>query len=182
MPNNIFVAVADMKSTLRRLSKLGTRYSGLYNDQIQDMVNRGIAKRLSIKKLNDYEGLVHYIHYHEVLKPSSSFISLRIVFNSSASYMGHRLSDYWAKGPDILNSLLGILIGFRQEKVAVIGDISKMYNSVKMGTLDQHTHRFLWRNMDSNIPPDNYIMIAVTFGDKPSGVIAITALKKTVLM
>lgn len=57
-----------------------------------------------------------------------------------------------------------------------------MYNSVKMVTLEQHTHRFLWRNMDVNRPPNHYIMTAVAFGDKPSGVIAMTALKKTVEM
>ncbi|XP_045127641.1 uncharacterized protein LOC123514085 [Portunus trituberculatus] len=182
LPNNVSVAVARLKSTEKRLSKLGTHYCGLYNDQIQDMVNRGVARRLSIKELNNYEGPVHYIHHHEVLKPSSSSTPLRIVFNSSASYMGHILNDYWAKGPDVLNSLLGILIRFRQGKFAVTGDISKMYNSVKMGTLDQHTHRFLWRNMDNERPPDHYIMTAVTFGDKPSGVIAMTALKKTVEM
>lgn len=49
-----------------------------------------------------------------------------------------------------------------------------------MGALDQFIYRFLWRNMNSNIPHDHYITSVVTFGDKPSGVIALTALKKTV--
>ena len=89
------------------------------------------------------EGPVHYVHHHEVLKPDSSSTPLRIVYNSSASYKGHMLNDYWAKGPDVLYSLLGILIRFRQGRFGFTGDISKMYNSVKLGILDQHTHRFL---------------------------------------
>ena len=53
-----------------------------------------------------------------------------------------------------------------------------MYHTVKTSKLDQHTHRFLWRNMDSTREPDTYI-IRVSFGDKPSGTIATIALRKT---
>ena len=80
------VAVAKMKSTERRLTKLGLQYSGLYNYQIQDMAERQVARKLSVEEINNYEGLVHYVHHHEVLKPDSSSTPLRIVFNSSASY------------------------------------------------------------------------------------------------
>lgn len=127
--------------------------------------------------MNSYEGRVHYVHHHEVLKPDSSSSPLRIVFNSSASYKGHSLNDYWAKGPVVLNSLLGILERFRQGRVGFTGDISKKYNSVKFGILEQHTHR---RDMDTNRPPDHYVTAAVAFGDKQSGVIAMTAIQRTV--
>ena len=182
LPNNVSAAVARMKSTEKRLSKLGPQYSALYDDQIKDMVNRGVAKKLSVQEINEYDGPVHYVTHHDVLKPNSSSTPLRIVFNSSAFYMGHSLNDYWAKGPNVLTNLLGILIRFRQGQIALTGDISKMYHSVKLGPLDQHTHRFLWRNMNVSKPPDHYIMTSVTFGDKPSGVIAMMALKKTVEM
>lgn len=96
--------------------------------------------------------------------------------------MGHRLNDYWAKGQNVLNSLLDILIKFRQGKFAITGEISKMYNFVKLGTLDQHIHRFLWGNMEINGSFDHYVTTPVVFAEKPSGVIALTALKKTVEM
>ena len=89
------------------------------------------------------------------------------------------LNDYWAKGPDLMNNLLGILLRFREGYVAIAGDISKMYHSVKIKELDQHTHRFLWRNMKLDVKPDIYVMTSVSFGDKPSGCIAMTALRKT---
>lgn len=103
------------------------------------MIDRGIARKLSNREMCGYKGPVYYIH--EVLKPESSSAPLRI-FNS-ASYVGQKLNDFWAKGPDILNGLLGVLLRFRQEKIAIAGDISKMYHSVKLSTLDQHTHRFV---------------------------------------
>ncbi|XP_068756184.1 uncharacterized protein [Montipora capricornis] len=96
--------------------------------------------------------------------------------------MGHMLNDYWAKGPHLLNDLLGVLIRFRENNIAMIGDIKKMYHTVKIKTIEQHTHRFLWRDMDTGRPPDTYVIQRVSFGDKPSGTIATVALRKTAEM
>ncbi|CAC5362061.1 unnamed protein product [Mytilus coruscus] len=96
-----------------------------------------------------HSGPVHYIPHHEVLKPESKSTPLRIVFNSSSSYMGHTLNDYWAKGSNVINDLLAVLIRFRQESIALAGDISKMYNAIRLSSLDQHTHRFVWRNLNT---------------------------------
>lgn len=82
----------------------------------------------------------------------------------------------------MLNSLLGILFRFRENKVGVVGDISKMYHSIKIGKFDQHVHRFLWRDMNTCRDPDQYVLTAVTFGDRPSGTIATMALMYTAEM
>ena len=58
----------------------------------------------------------------------------------------------------------------------------KMYYTVKTSELDQHTHRFLWRDMDSTRETDTYITQRVSFGDTPSGTIATIALRKTAEM
>ena len=127
-------------STERRLRRNGAEYGRLYDNQIKDMVERNVATKLSREDVMRYEGPVHYIPHHEVLKPESKTTPLRIVFNSSASFMRHVLNDYWAKGPNILNDLLSVLLRFRQDSVAVAGDISKMYNAVRMAEPDQHVH------------------------------------------
>ena len=31
----------------------------------------------------------------------------------------------------------------------MIGDIKKMYHTVKVKTIEQHTHRYLWRDTDT---------------------------------
>ena len=82
----------------------------------------------------------------------------------------------------MLNNLLGVLLRFRENRVAVAGDISKMYHTIAMSTQDQHTHRFLWREMKEQCKPDVYVMTAVSFGDKPAAAIAALALKKTAEM
>ena len=107
------------------------------------MVNRDVARKLSWTEVKTYERPVHYIHHHEVVKHGSASTPVRIVFNSSADYKGHKLNDYWAKGPDVLNDLVGILLRFRQDTFAVVGDISKMCNAARLEELEQHTHRFV---------------------------------------
>ena len=57
-----------------------------------------------------------------------------------------------------------------------------MYHAVKLSVLDQHTHRFLWRDLETHRSPDTYIMTSVSFGDKPAGNIAIAALHKAAEM
>jgi hypothetical protein len=44
--------------------------------------------------------------------------------------MGHVINYYWAKGPNVVNYLLTVLLRFRHDRIAVAGDISKMYNAV----------------------------------------------------
>ena len=70
---------------------------------------------------------MHYISHHEVLRPEKRSTPVRIVLNSSSVY---RLNDYWLKGPDLLNSIFGVVLRFRENQVAISGDISKMYHRI----------------------------------------------------
>ena len=182
LPNNFPACLGRLRATERRLAKRGVAYARAYSDQISDMVERKVARKLTNEEMKKYQGPVHYIPHHEILKPDSKSTPFRIVFNSSASYMGHVLNDYYAKGPDILGNLFGILLRFRQNPVAMVGDISKMYNCVLLSEVDKMTHRFLWRDMNTDKEPDHYCLQTVTFGDRPSGVIAMTALHNTAEM
>lgn len=181
LPDNRRAAFGMLMSTEKRLGR-NADHAKVYQEQIEDMVDRGVARKLTRSELETYEGPIHYISHHEVLRPDSKSTPVRIVFNSSANYMGHVLNEYWAKGPDLLNSLLGVLIRFREHEVALIGDIKKMYHSVKTTPVEQHTHRFLWRDMNNRKEPDTYVMQRVSFGDRPSGTIATVALRKTAEM
>ncbi|PIK44782.1 hypothetical protein BSL78_18362 [Apostichopus japonicus] len=112
------------------------------------------------------------------IRPEKKSTPVRIVFNSSAAFNGHRLNEYWEKGPDLLNDLFGVLLRFRQHPIAISGDISKMYHQVRIPETDMHVHRFLWRSYESR-EPDVYVKEVVTFGDKPAPAMALTALRRT---
>ena len=87
-------AFAKLISTEKRLAK-NSEHAKVYKEQILDMVNRGVARKLTKAELTNYKGPIHYISHHEVLKPDSKSTPVRIVFNSSAKYMGHVLNEYW---------------------------------------------------------------------------------------
>ena len=54
-----------------------------------------------------------------------------------------------------------------------------MYHTVHTKLIEQHTHRFLWCDMNTQKKPDIYVIQSVSFGDRPSGTIATVALRKT---
>ena len=148
-------------------------------EQMEQMKDLGFSRKLTEKEINYYKGPVHYIAHHEVVRPDKKSTPVRIVFNSSARYKGHCLNDCWIKGPDLLNNMLGVILRFREQPVAVSGDISKMYHRIGIPEEDQHVHRFLWRDMDTTRPPDTYVKTVLTFGDKPAPAMAQIALRKT---
>ena len=149
------------------------------NDKMAEMEEMSFSRKLSEKDINDYKGPVHYFSHHAVLRPESTSTPVRIVFNSCPTYQGHKLNDYWQKGPDLLNGLFGVILRFRENKVALTADISKMYHRVLIPLEDQHVHRFLWRNLEIDRPPDTYVMNVLTFVDKPAPAMAQVALRKT---
>ena len=83
------------------------------------------------------------------------------------------------KGPDLLNNLFGVVLRFRERETALVGDISKMYHRILIPERDQHVHRFLWRDLDTDKEPDTYVKTVLTFGDKPAPAMAQIALRKT---
>ena len=92
-------------------------------------------------------------------------------------FPGHSPNDYLAKGPDMLNNLLGVL-RFREERYVIFGDVSKMYHSIGLNEFDQITHCFLWGDFRVEEKPDTCAITVVNFGDRPSATIALCALQK----
>ena len=179
LPNNYDYALRTLERTERNLAR-DIVWMETYGSQIKDMLDRKAARKLTSEEIEGYGGPVHYIAHHAVLKPELKTTPVRIVFSSSHNYKGHVLNDYWGKGPNsFINNLFGILVKFRENYVGIMCDIKKMYNSVATSELDQHCHRFLWRNMVISRNPDIYAFTRVNIGDRPSGTIATVALYKT---
>ena len=61
-------AMGMLISTEKRLAKNAT-HAEVYQKQIEDMVDREVARKLTLKELKEYKGPIHYISHHEVLKP-----------------------------------------------------------------------------------------------------------------
>lgn len=104
---------------------------------------------------------------------------IRGVFDSSATYNGISLYDDLLQGPDLTNSLLGILLRFRKEMVAFVGDIHHMLHCFKVTEEHLRYLRFLWHE-DSDVDRDlkEYCMHVHIFGNRPSPAVATYGLKK----
>ena len=129
LPDNRSQAEKKLEATERRLAK-NPDHADAYNKQMEEMSEMNFSRKLSNEDLKSYKGPIHYISHHEVVRPEKKSTPIRIVFNSSASYKGHRLNNYWLKGPDLLNNLCGVLLRFREHEVAISADISKMCHRV----------------------------------------------------
>lgn len=93
LPNNYVQVLKKLESIKRRLMKQPD-HANSYNAQIKEMEEMKLSRKITEQEKKDWTGPVHYI---------------TIVFNSSASYKGHTLNDYWCKGPNLLNNLFGVL-------------------------------------------------------------------------
>ena len=67
-----------------------------------------------------------------------------MVFDCSAKFAGTSLNDQLLQGPDLTNSLAGVLTRFRQESVAFMADIEAMVYQVFVSEEQRDFLRFLW--------------------------------------
>ena len=67
----------------------------------------------------------------------------RIIFDCSAKHRGSSLNDKLLQGPELTNSLVGVLTRFRQEAVGLVADVEAMFHQVNVVPEDCNALRFL---------------------------------------
>ncbi len=84
------------------------------------------------------------------------------------------------QGPDLTNSLVGVLIRFREEPIALVADVETMFYQVLVEPTDCDAFRLLWwESNDLNGEPVEYRMVKHVFGATSSPSCANFCLKKT---
>ena len=85
-------------------------------------------------------------------------------------------------GPDLLNSLFGILQRFRLGSIAMMADIESMFHQVLVPKVDANALRFFWKRDPTHPgPPETYRMNVHIFGAADSPCCANYALQWTAL-
>ena len=106
---------------------------------------------------------------------------VRAVFDSSLVYQGCSLNDVLLSGPNLTNSLLGILLRFRKDRYAIAGDIQQMFYRFFVNDDHRDFLRFYWyQNNDPNLPLVEYRMTVHVFGNRPSPAVATYGLRRAV--
>ena len=103
-----------------------------------------------------------------------------VVFDCASTYAGASLNKELLQGPDLTNTLLGVLIRFRQGPVALMTDIKGMFHQVRVAKDHVNFLRFLWWP-DVDISKDliAHRMLVHIFGAVSSPSCATHALLKT---
>ena len=165
LPNNRVVAEKQLLSLEKRLSK-DKELFGAYKKTIDDDVAKGYVRKLTTEEASAPVKHQWFLPHHPVLNPNKPG-KVRRVCNAAAPFRGASLNDHLLTGPDLLNSLVGVLMRFRQERVALSADIESMFSQVAVVQKDQPVLRFLWRGKQ-NAEPDVYQFCRHIFGAKSS--------------
>ena len=177
MPNNRHVAEQRLQSLKRKFAKNG-QFKGEYITFLNNMVAQGYAEVVPSDQLKQSDGNVWYIPHHGVYHPRKG--KLRVVFDCGAAYKGTSLNCQLLQGPDFTNSLVGVLVRFRQEPVAVMADIQAMYHQVHVSEKHINFLRFLWwPGGDVSQAPVEHRMKVHLFGAVSSPSCANYALRRT---
>ncbi|XP_058789702.1 uncharacterized protein LOC131663356 [Phymastichus coffea] len=97
----------------------------------------------------------------------------RMVHDAAATTNSISLNSLLEPGPDLLKSLLGVLLRFRQFLVAVKGDIKDMFLRIKVIERDRGALSFLWRGRDRTCTPETWESTGLIFGATSSPTSAI---------
>ena len=87
--------------------------------------------------------------------------------NAAAKYQGVALNDKLLSGPDLLQSLIGIIFCFREHQIASSDDIGAMFLQVAVPNDDIRCLQFLWRE-DPERRIEVYESTCHVFGAKSS--------------
>ena len=143
-----------------------------------DIVDKGYARKVPVD-LQASSSMNWYIPHDGIYHPHKPS-KIHFVFDCSAKYQGKLLNDLLLNGPDLTNNLFGVLMRFRQERVALMADIESMFHQVKVSEADCSYLRFLWwpdGNLESNL--EEYQMVVHLFGAASSPSCSNFALRKT---
>ena len=180
LPNNRPLAERRLTNLERSLDKDSER-AKVYYDTVESYIAKDYARKLSPTEIATKEPKnTWYLPHHAVTNPNKPG-KIRVVFDAAAPYKGTSLNDQLVTGPDLLNSLVGVIMRFRLHAVAMIADIETMFFQVRVIEKDQPSLRFLWRGPNRDRPPDVYQMQAMIFGAKSSPTSANYCLKKTAI-
>ena len=179
MPENRLGALRRLERTEQSLRKNPVK-AAKYQETIESCIADGYARILSGVEVHEGSKKRWLLPHHAVSNPNKPG-KIRVVFDAAAELNGTSLNQQLLTGPDLLQELSGIIIRFREKPIAIAGDIEQMFLQVCIQCQDRPALSFLWRNMESNRPPDTYEMKKAIFSAKCSPAIASYALQRSMV-
>ncbi|KAL7878212.1 hypothetical protein SRHO_G00048550 [Serrasalmus rhombeus] len=108
----------------------------------------------------------HVLQVYALLDPGSSATFC------SEELMSRLHMKVLLQGPDLTNSLIGVILRFRKEPIGIMADVKSMFHQVRVSKSDVNYLRFLWwPQRDTSQTPREHRMLVHIFGavSPPSG-------------
>ena len=177
LDNNYEIAFRRLKPLHRRFRKDPELYIK-YKETIENHIKHGYAKKLTKEEREKVSDRTWYLPHHPVFHPRKPG-KPRVVFDAAAQYKGKSLNSTLCTGPDLLNSLMGVLLRFRNHNIAIVADIEAMFHQVRVEPSDSDSLRFLWADTPhENSKVETYQMLVHIFGATDSPCCTNFAVKK----
>lgn len=172
------MAGRHLQSLGRRLSR-DTKLKEQYPAEIKRLLDTGYIEKVPDEEIDAYPAKTWYLSLFNIKHPTKPN-KFRLVFDCAADSKGTSLNQRILQGPDMTNKLLGVLLRFRQEQIAMMADIEEMFHQVKVTPGHGDVLWFLWRN-EGNMQnkPEVYCMTVHLFGGVWSPSCAGYALRRT---
>ncbi|XP_068221310.1 uncharacterized protein [Palaemon carinicauda] len=170
-PDNKLVVQKRLSNLKQKLQK-NVSMKNDYINFMKNMIDKGYAERVPLNETCLTNGKVWFVPHHGVYHPRKTD-KIRVVFDCSFMYKNVSLNDCLLQGPDLSNSLAGILCRFRNHSVAFTCDVEAMYHQVLVNEEHRNLLRFLWfdnHDLDGDIV--QYRMTVHLFGARSSPSVA----------
>ncbi|XP_063540079.1 uncharacterized protein LOC134749105 [Cydia strobilella] len=164
LPDNRAQALKRLYSLERKLDRDAT-LKAEYAKHMANLLDKGYAEKMESPPPLDAPR-VWYLAHFPTFHPQRG--KMRLVWDAAATAYGRSLNSALLAGPDLLESLFGVLVRFREGKIAVIADVKEMFLQIEIVEQDRDALRFVWRGEDRTSPPQEYRMKRLIFGSAAS--------------
>ncbi|XP_047992718.1 uncharacterized protein LOC125231321 [Leguminivora glycinivorella] len=166
LPPSFNMAKARLRNLEARMSR-DPDFANEYQARIHKLLEKGYAERIMEPPQSDRMWFLPHFSVYNLNKGK-----YRAVFDCAAKSQGCALNDFILAGPDLLQSLLGILLRFREWEFAVTADIQEMFLQIQLRREDRHSQLFIWRGSRRDVTPWTYQLNRVCFGNISSPFLA----------
>ena len=166
--NSFDNAKARLMKEKHKFFKDPARKEGTFK-QIRDTLAEGHAREVVER---DLTGLpVWYMPIHVVTRPDKPG-KFRICQDAASRVNGTYLNEHLCGGPDLLNSLISVIMRFRRHPVAVSADIKNFFHMIHVADEDVAALRFLFFKDETMKEIVSYESLVHTFGASSSPPVA----------
>lgn len=145
--SNKALCIKRLENTMKDLEKRGLVDE--YGKIFREWEREGIIEKVPDNESNNPS---HYLPHRPIVKPNSVSTRIRPVFDAASRERNSpSINQCLDKGPNLMELIPTVLLGFRKEEVGVTADVKAAFLQISVAPSDRDYLRFLWRSGDKVI-------------------------------